>query len=59
MKIIKSLVIFMILKTFWERGQSINLIHSIHFMISNSWTKDMLFWERASVFVLTGKEKSL
>jgi hypothetical protein len=49
----------MILKTFWERGQSINLIHSIHFMISNSWTKDMLFWERASVFVLTGKEKSL
>ena len=46
-----SLVV--ILKFLWERGQAIPL------MISSYWTSDMLFWERGSVFVLTGKEKRL
>jgi hypothetical protein len=43
----------MILKFLWERGQA------IHLMISSYWTKDMLFWEEGSVFVLIGKEKRL
>jgi hypothetical protein len=43
-----SLVV--ILKFLWERGQAIPL------MISDYWNKDMLFWERGSVFVLTGKD---
>lgn len=30
-----------------------------HLMISSYWTKDLLFWKRGSVFVLTGKEKRL
>ena len=28
-------------------------------MISGYWTKDLLTWERDSVFVLTGKERGL
>lgn len=28
-------------------------------LILEFWTKDMLFWERGSVFVLRGKEKRL
>ena len=28
-------------------------------MISSYWTSDMLFWERGSMFALTGKEKGL
>lgn len=48
---IMSLVV--ILKFFWETGQA------KHLMISSYWTKDMLFLEKGSVFVLTGKEKGL
>jgi hypothetical protein len=51
MKINVSLVKFMILKLLLKRGQAIPL------MISVYWAKNMLFWERHSVFVLTGKEK--
>jgi hypothetical protein len=46
-----SLVV--VLKFLWERGQDIPL------MISGYWSKDMLFWKRDSVFVLTRKEKRL
>jgi hypothetical protein len=42
-----------ILTFLWERGQAIPL------MISSYWKKDMLFWERGFVFVVTGKEKRL
>ena len=51
MNVIMSLVI--ILKNFWKRDLAVPL------MISGYWTKDMLFLERGSVFVLTGKEKRL
>ena len=42
-----------ILKFLWERGQAIFV------MLSSYWTKDVLFWERGSAFVLTGMEKRL
>ena len=50
-------MIFMVLKTLWERGQAINLIHSLPLMLL--FIKCVLFCERGSVFVLIGKEKRL
>jgi hypothetical protein len=46
-----SLVV--VLTFLWERGQAIPLVNLVY------WTNGMLFWERVSVFVLTGKENSL
>jgi hypothetical protein len=51
MSVILSLVV--ILKFLWERGQAKRL------MISGYWAKDLLFWEKGSAFVLTGKESRL
>lgn len=57
-----------ILKILWEGGQNRTglkreetgrLNQSIPLMISGCWIKDMLFWERGSVFVLMGKKKRL
>ena len=42
-----SLVVM--LKFPWERGQATPLMNSSY------WTKDMLFWERGSVFMVTGE----
>ena len=50
MGVILSFVVILFL---WERGQA------KHLMISSYWKKDMLFWERGSVFVLIGKKKRL
>jgi hypothetical protein len=52
-------MVFVILKILWKRGHDINIIHPIPLMISGYWTRDMLLWERDSVFVLTGTEKNL
>jgi hypothetical protein len=49
----------MTLTFFWERGQAINLIHSITLVIYGYWNKNMLLYGRSSVFVLTGKKKSV
>ena len=51
MSVIMSLVV--ILKFLWER------IQAKHLMISDYWTKNVFFWERGSVFVLTGEERGL
>lgn len=45
--------LMVVLQFLWERLQAILSV------ISSYWTKDMLFWEKGSVFVLTGKEKRL
>jgi hypothetical protein len=45
--VIVSLVF--ILKVLWERSQP------KQFLIASYWTKNMLFWEKGSAFVLTGK----
>jgi hypothetical protein len=49
----------MILEILWERGQATKLSQSISLMISGYWTKDMVFWERGSVFVLIRKKEGL
>ena len=51
MSVILSLVV--ILDFLWERGQA------KHLMISGCWTKELLFLEKGSTFVLTGKENRL
>lgn len=55
-----SLVI-MVLQTHYERGlkkqKAANVNQSILLMILGCWAKDMLFWERCSVFVLTEKKR--
>lgn len=49
----------MMLEILWERGQVINLIHFISLMISDYWTKNVLFWEKDSIFMLRGKKQRL
>lgn len=51
MTVVVSLVV--ILKFLWERGQATPLMNSGY------WTKDLLFLEKASVFMLTRKEYRL
>ena len=51
MSVVMSLVV--VLTFLWEKDQAIHLVNFIY------WTNGMLFWERVSVFVLTGKEKRL
>ena len=51
MSVVMSLVV--VLTFLWEKDQAIHLVNFIY------WTNGMLFWERVSVFVLTGKENSL
>lgn len=67
MCVVLSLVA-MILKILWERGQNragpkrkelAKLNQSIPLMISGYWTKDMVFWERGSAFMLIGKKRRL
>ena len=67
MNVVINLVI-MVLKVLWERDQNTtdlkskeaaNLNKSILWIILSCLTKDMLFWERGSVFVLIGKKKIL
>jgi hypothetical protein len=51
MSVVMSLLI--VLKLLMERGQAVPMMNSRY------WTKDVLFWEKGSVFVLTGKENRL
>jgi len=37
----------------------LSLVVILKLMISYYWIKDVLFWEKGSAFVLTGKEKRL
>jgi hypothetical protein len=56
------------LKILCERGQNraglkrktaANLNQSVSMIILGCWTKNRLFWERGSIFMLIGKKKRL